>query len=176
MLSSILFCLLLSVSLVSGHLLTDDRTTRRPRKGDPKERRKSQTRIQSRKQRSVGSQDDRVTKLKVFDFSADNDDEPDSNGDYHYIDYLGDLGTRLRKWMVWSINQNLARLQRKWPIKEGPERPVNQSIRKPSIVFIPVTGVLLFGYHTNRWSATKLSVTKLPIALLYRTLWKDANK
>ena len=58
MLSSTLFCLLLSVFFVSGHLLTDDRTTRRPRKGDPEERRKSKTRIQSRQQRSVGSQDD----------------------------------------------------------------------------------------------------------------------
>ena len=58
MLSSTLFCLLLSVFFVSGHLLTDDRTTRRPRKGDPEERRKMKTRIQSRQQRSVGSQDD----------------------------------------------------------------------------------------------------------------------
>ena len=52
-----LFCLLLS-TLVSGHLLTDDLTTRRPKKRDPEERRKMQARIQSRKQRSVGSQDD----------------------------------------------------------------------------------------------------------------------
>ena len=58
MLSSTFFCLLLSVNLVSGHLLTDDRTTRRPRKGDPEEWRKAQTRIQSRQQRSVVSQDD----------------------------------------------------------------------------------------------------------------------
>ena len=57
MLSSTLFCLLLSLNLASGHL-TDDRTTRRPGKGDPEERRKLQTRIQSRKQRSVGSQGD----------------------------------------------------------------------------------------------------------------------
>ena len=56
--SPTLFGLLLSVSIVSGHLLPDDRTTRRPRKGDPEEKRKSQTRIQSRQQRSVGSQDD----------------------------------------------------------------------------------------------------------------------
>ena len=57
--SSTLYCLLLSVTLVSGHLLTDDRTTRRPRKGDPEEiPRKSQTRIQSRRQRSVSFQDD----------------------------------------------------------------------------------------------------------------------
>ena len=81
MLSPTLFCLLLSVSIISGHLFTDDRTTRRP-EGDPEERRKSQTRIQSRQQRMVGSQDDRVTKLKVFDFSADNDHEPDSNGEF----------------------------------------------------------------------------------------------
>ena len=56
-LSLTLFCLLLS-TLVSGHLLTDDLTTRRPKKRDPEERRKMQARIQSRKQRSVGSQDD----------------------------------------------------------------------------------------------------------------------
>ena len=56
-LTSTLFCLLLVLAL-SGHLLTDDRTTRRPRKGDPEERRKTQTRIQSRQQRSVSSQDD----------------------------------------------------------------------------------------------------------------------
>ena len=51
------FCLLLSITLVSSNLLTaDDRTTRRPRKGDPEERRKSVTR--SRQQRSIGSRDD----------------------------------------------------------------------------------------------------------------------
>ena len=75
MLSSTLFRLLLSLNLVSGHLLTDDRTTRRPRRGDPEERR--QTRIQSRQQRSVN-----VTKFKVLDFSAENDNEPDSNGEF----------------------------------------------------------------------------------------------
>ena len=52
-LSSTLFCLFLSVSLVSGHLLTDDRTTRRPRKGDPEK-----GRIRERQQRSVSYQDD----------------------------------------------------------------------------------------------------------------------
>ena len=55
-LTSALFCFLLLVTLLSGHLLTDDRTTRRPRKGDLKESRKSQTR--SRQQRSVSFQDD----------------------------------------------------------------------------------------------------------------------
>ena len=53
MLSSTLFRVLLSITLVTGHLLTDDRTTRRPRKGDPAE-----GRIRNRQQRSVGSQDD----------------------------------------------------------------------------------------------------------------------
>ena len=56
MLSSTLFRVLLSITLVTGHLLTDDRTTRRPRKGDPAE-----GRIRNRQQRSVGSQDDLLT-------------------------------------------------------------------------------------------------------------------
>ena len=53
MLSSTLFCLLLSLTLVYGNLLTDDRTTRRPRKEGREEER-----IQGRQQRSVSSQDD----------------------------------------------------------------------------------------------------------------------
>ena len=157
-LTSTLFCLLLLLHHVSGHLPTDDRTSRRPRKGDPEKRRKSQTRIQSRQQRSVDSQGDNECQegnplgasysgklnvtasgrtcqvwaasqphehsytymgehnhcrnpdgdpsgvwcyttdpdkdleycsvpicaltLKVFDFSADNDHEPDSNGEF----------------------------------------------------------------------------------------------
>ena len=55
---STLFPLLLLLNLVSGHLLTDDRTTRRPMKEDSEERRKLQTRIQSRQQKSVSFQDD----------------------------------------------------------------------------------------------------------------------
>ena len=51
-LRSTLFCLLLSVALVFGHILPDGRTIRRP-----EEKRKAQTRIQSRKQRSVSSRD-----------------------------------------------------------------------------------------------------------------------
>ena len=157
-LPSTLLYFLLSTTLVYGHIFTDDRKTRIPRKGDPEERMKSQTRIQSRQQRSVGSQDDNecqegnplgasylgrenvtasgrtcqvwaaskphaskyphlgehnhcrnpdgdssgvwchttdpdeqweycsvpicVPMLKVFDFSADNDQEPDSNGEF----------------------------------------------------------------------------------------------
>ena len=75
MLSSTLFCLLLSVFFVSGHLLTDDRTTRRPRKGDPEK-----WSIQDRQQRSDNSQ----YKLKVLDFSADNDGEFDCHPDCHF--------------------------------------------------------------------------------------------
>ena len=158
-LSSTLFCLLLSFSLVSVHLLNNDRTTRRPRKGDTEKGRKAVTRIGKRSQRSVSLQDNLecqegnplgasylgrmnvttggrscqvwaaqqphqhtvgtelgehnycrnpneqtsgvwcyttdpdkrleycsvpicVTMLKVLDFSADNDQEPDSNGEY----------------------------------------------------------------------------------------------
>ena len=57
-LQSTLFCLLLSIFLVSGHLLPDGRKSRRPGKEDPEEKRKTEARIQGRKQRSVGSQDD----------------------------------------------------------------------------------------------------------------------
>ena len=55
MLSSTLFCLLLSLTLVSDHLLTDDWTRKGkvPRKGDPEK-----VRFRDRQQRSVGSQDD----------------------------------------------------------------------------------------------------------------------
>ena len=52
MLPSALFCLL---TLVSGHLLTDDR--KRPMKGESEEGKKAQTRIKSRQNRSVASQD-----------------------------------------------------------------------------------------------------------------------
>ena len=55
-LPSTLFCLLLSVTLASGHLHPDDRTIRWPRKGDPEEGMKAQTRIKSRQHRSLSSQ------------------------------------------------------------------------------------------------------------------------
>ena len=55
-LPSTLFCLLLSVTLVSGHLHPDDRTIRWPRKGDPEEGMNAQTRIKSRQHRSLSSQ------------------------------------------------------------------------------------------------------------------------
>ena len=82
-LASTLLCLLLF-----GNLLSDDQTTRRPSKGEPEEGRKVLTRNQNRQDRSVSSQCQEgsplcsPTILKAFDFSADNDHEPDSNGAY----------------------------------------------------------------------------------------------
>ena len=77
---STLFLVILSLSttLVSGSLHPADQTTRRPKKGEPMEGRKALI-GSDRHQRSVGSPD---KILKVLDFSADNDQEPDSNGEY----------------------------------------------------------------------------------------------
>ena len=79
-LSSTLFLLLLSAVLVFGHLHPTE--TRRPGKGEPMEGRKAFTRNRDRKQRSFDSQGNPETMLKVLDFSADNDQQPDSNGEY----------------------------------------------------------------------------------------------
>ena len=46
------------------------------------EGRRASTRNQDRQQRLVGSQGNPEKMLKVLDFSADNDQEPDSNGEY----------------------------------------------------------------------------------------------
>ena len=79
-LSSTLFLLLLSAIFVFGHLHPTE--TRRPGKREPKDGRKALTGNRDRKQRSVGSQGNPEKMFKVFDFSADNDNEPDSNGEY----------------------------------------------------------------------------------------------
>ena len=77
-LSTTLLSLLLSLTLVSADIFDDDPTTRRPRKGEPEEGRQALVRNQDRQHRSES-----VSKsLKVFDFSADSDNEPDSNGEY----------------------------------------------------------------------------------------------
>ena len=55
-LPSTLFCLFLSVTLASGHIHPDDRTIRRPRKGDPDEGMYAQTRFNIRQHRSLSSQ------------------------------------------------------------------------------------------------------------------------
>ena len=55
-LPSTLLCLLLSPTLVSTNLLSDDRITRRPRKGGPEEGRKAVMGKQDRQDRSVSSQ------------------------------------------------------------------------------------------------------------------------
>ena len=71
---SILFLPLLSFTFVSCHLLPAERTIREVMK--QAEWGKVQSpRIQDRQQRSVSS-------LKVLDFSADNDQQPDTNGEY----------------------------------------------------------------------------------------------
>ena len=75
-LSSILLYLLVSFSLCSANLLSDDRTIRRPRKGEPEEGRK----MRNREQRSEDNHP--IKTLKALDFSADNDHEPDRDGEY----------------------------------------------------------------------------------------------
>ena len=77
-----LFVLLLFTDLVSGNLHPADRIIRRPKKSEPIEGKKALTGSRDRKQRSVGSQGNPEKMLKVLDFSADNDHEPDSNGKY----------------------------------------------------------------------------------------------
>ena len=91
-LPSTLFSLLLSLTLVSGKLVSDDRTTGRPRKGEPEEERTALMKNRDRQHRSVSSQDNHECQegnplcapsmSKVFDFSSDNDHEPDNNGEY----------------------------------------------------------------------------------------------
>ena len=74
---STLFLLFLSVSIGSFHLLPAEQTNRdREFKERVREQRRiGQTRLQDRQPRSVST-------LKVLDFSADNDHEPDINGEY----------------------------------------------------------------------------------------------
>ena len=56
-LASALFCLLLTVPMLSGHLYPDDRTIQRSGREDGEKGRRVQIRIQSRKRRSVKSQE-----------------------------------------------------------------------------------------------------------------------
>ena len=90
--SSTLLSVLLSLTLVSAKLVSHDRTTGRPRKGETEEGRKSLTKNRDRQHRSVSSQGNPECQdgnplcvpsmLKVFDFSADIDHEPDNKGEY----------------------------------------------------------------------------------------------
>ena len=77
-LPSTLLSLLLSLSLVFANLLSDERTSRMPRKGELEENRKIRKR--DRQQRSEGNL--AFETLKALDFSDDNDHEPDSDGEY----------------------------------------------------------------------------------------------
>ena len=51
--STLLFCLVLSVSLVSSNFLSEERTSKRPRRGDPGEGRTQGGRFRDRQQRSL---------------------------------------------------------------------------------------------------------------------------
>ena len=75
-LPSTLFLIIFSTTLVFGDLPPVSHKTRRPWPTTPEEERKALTK--HRQQRSIGS----PTMLKVLDFSADNDQEADSNGEY----------------------------------------------------------------------------------------------
>ena len=77
---STLFLLLLSTTLVQSR--QQDWTTKRPGKGEPMEGKRTLAGNRDRQQRSFGSQGNTENMLKVLDFSADNDHEPDSNGEY----------------------------------------------------------------------------------------------
>ena len=80
-LPSTLFLLLLSTTLVSGQSRQQDRTTKRPGKGEPMEGKRTLTGNRDRQQRSFGSQGNPEKMLKILDFSADSDHERDSNGE-----------------------------------------------------------------------------------------------
>ena len=66
-------------TLVFSHLHSAIFTTRGPRTADPWEERHALTKDRGRQHRSGPIS---VEILKVFDFSADNDNKPDSNGEY----------------------------------------------------------------------------------------------
>ena len=73
--TSTLFLLLLSVNIASCNLHPDYQTNIELEESVREQRRIGQTRTQDRQSRSVST-------LKVLDFSADGDQQPDSNGEY----------------------------------------------------------------------------------------------
>ena len=74
-----MFPIFIVPTLVFGHLHSAIFTTRGPRTADPWEDRYALTKDRGRQHRSGPIS---VEILKVFDFSADNDNKPDSNGEY----------------------------------------------------------------------------------------------
>ena len=72
---STLFLLFLLVRIASFHLLPAEQTNREFKERVREQRRIGETRLQDRQPRSVST-------LKVLDFSADGDQQPDSNGKY----------------------------------------------------------------------------------------------
>ena len=73
--TSTLFLLLLSVNIASCNLHPDYQTNIELKESVREQIRIGQTRLQDRQPRSVST-------LKVLDFSADIDQQPDSNGEY----------------------------------------------------------------------------------------------
>ena len=73
-----IFPLFLSAILVSNHLLQNDQTS----KTQPEMNRKVLNMNRDRKERSADDGSHTTKSLKVLDFSADNDQKPDSNGEY----------------------------------------------------------------------------------------------
>ena len=74
-LPSTLFLLFLSVSIASFHLLPAEQTNIELKESVREQRRIGQTRTQDRQSRSVST-------LKVLNFSADGDQQPDSDNEY----------------------------------------------------------------------------------------------
>ena len=72
---STLFLLFLSVSIASFHLLPAEQTNREFKERVREQRRIGETRLRDRQPRSVST-------LKVLDFSADGDQQPDSDNEY----------------------------------------------------------------------------------------------
>ena len=97
----------LSAALASCHLLTAQRATRELKESVRERRRIGQTRTQDRQPRSVST-------LKVLDFSADGDQQPDSNGEYTSATLeagpLPEAFTICAAWMVeaWTADSTAA--------------------------------------------------------------------
>ena len=104
---STLFLLFLLVSIASFHLLPAEQTNREFKERVREQRRIGQTRLQDRQPRSVST-------LKVLDFSADGDQQPDSNGEYTSATLeagpLPESFTICSAWMVeaWTADSTAA--------------------------------------------------------------------
>ena len=104
---STLFLIFLLVRIASFHLLPAEQTNREFKERVREQRRIGQTRLQDRQPRSVST-------LKVLDFSADGDQQPDSNGEYTSATLeagpLPEAFTICSAWMVeaWTADSTAA--------------------------------------------------------------------